>query len=125
MDRSLSNDVVELHVKGDFLMGRYKVSTIDLEVAKRAIALRVEVLQGEEKLLLFDSSNLRKITSEARKYMSEPIAYQGLRASAFIIKSPIGAVLGNFYLRFGNFPIPTKLFRTEEAAREWLLSLNV
>lgn len=125
MERILSNDVVTLEIQGDFLTGKYLVPMIDLEVAKSALALRLEILKGEEKLLLFDSSNLTRIDVKARKYLSQPLAYQGLKASAFIIKSPVGAVLGNFYLRFGNFPIPTKLFRTEEVAREWLLSLNL
>lgn len=125
MKRSLSNDVIALEINGDFLTGRYLVNEIDLEAAKSAIELRLKLLNGEEKLLLLDSSNLTRIQADARKYLSLPIAYEGIRAAAFLIKSPIGAVLGNFYLRFGNFPIPTRLFRSEDEARKWLLAQMV
>jgi len=49
----------------------------------------------------------------------------GVKATAILARSPIGAVLGNFYLRLGNFPIPTRMFRNEEQAKEWLLNLDL
>lgn len=117
---SVENDVISLKIEENIIYGKYLVEKIDLEVAKKAVETRLKLQNGKEFLGVFDSSNLKVITSDARKYLTQPISYKGLKVSAFIIKSPIGAVLGNFYLAFGKFPIPTKLFRTEAQAVEWV-----
>ena len=116
---------IEIEVKNGLLYAKYLVDEIDLEVAERAVKQRLDFQEGKEYIGVFDSTNLKIIRNDARKDLSQPIAYKGLLAAAFIIKSPIGAVLGNFYLSFGKFPIPTKLFRQEKQALEWIASLKL
>jgi len=118
-------NTIEYRLEGEFFFGKYLVEVVDLDIARHAVERRHELLKGERKLAIVDSGRVKKMTKEARKYLSEPFSYEGLRATAIIIRSPLAAVLGNFYLRFGNFPIPTRLFRDEESAKKWLLGLNV
>jgi hypothetical protein len=120
----LDNEVLFLEHYGEILKGYYKVETIDLESATLAVESRLEFQKGVLYKILCDASSLKNITPEARKYLSSPISHKGVKAAAFIIKSPIGAVLGNFYLKFGGFPVPTKLFRNEQQAMDWLNSLG-
>ena len=120
----LDNEVLYLEQEGDVLKGHYKVDVIDLDAATLAVESRIEFQKGVSFKVMCDASSLKNITSEARKYLSSPISHKGVKAAAFIIKSPIGAVLGNFYLKFGGFPIPTKLFRNEQQAIDWLNSLD-
>lgn len=118
-------NTIEFRIEGQFFFGKYLVEVVDLEVARYAVEQRHELLKGERKLAIIDSGMAKRMTKEARKYLSEPFSYEGLRATAILTRSPLAAVLGNFYLRFGNFPIPARLFRDEESAKKWLMSLNV
>ena len=108
---------------GPLVIGKFIVKKLDLEIVKDAIDARLQLQNGETKYFLSNSSIVRSVTPEARKHLSSARAYQDLYATAIVVNSPISAVLGNFYLRFGNFTIPTRLFKSEDAGKSWLLSL--
>jgi hypothetical protein len=114
-----------MYVDDGILKGHYKVDVIDKEIAEKAIASRLEFQNGVKYKTIFDTSNLKTITPEARKILSGPSSHLGFKAAAFIRKSSLTNALGNFYLRYANVPVPTKMFRSVEQAKEWLDSLDV
>lgn len=125
MKKELLEEAVECWVEGPFFFGKYHTDIVDLETAQHAVESRHQLLKGESKLAIIDSGSAKKITKEARAYLSGPYSYEGLKATAILARSPLAAVMGNFYLRFGNFPIPTRMFKNVEGAKKWLLSLNL
>jgi len=113
-----------MHLTENVLHVRYLVPKIDLDVARAAVALRRDRYKGKDYLVLVDSKGLTSMTHDARQYLSLPAAYAGVKAAAFVVRSQLTVVMANFYLRMGNFPIPTKLFSSKTAATRWLLQHN-
>ena len=61
------------------------------------------------------------ISSEARKYGSNPEVQINLSAQAVLVNSLATRIAGNFYIRFNKPPKPTKIFTNPEDAKSWLL----
>lgn len=110
----LDTDILYMYVEDGVLKGHYKVDVLDREIAEKAIASRLEFQNGVSYKVIFNTSNLKSITPEARKILSGPKSHLGFKAAAFIRKSALTNALGNLYLKYANVPVPTKVFRTEE-----------
>ncbi|MFY0674439.1 MAG: hypothetical protein JXQ87_13640 [Bacteroidia bacterium] len=121
----MESEVVDLKVVDGILYGTYKVTEIDLNTAIKAVETRLKFQNGKIHKCIVDASRLKNVTSDARKFLSSKKAYEGFEAVAFIINSPLGVVLINFYLKFGSFPVPTKLFRNLEQAERWVKNVVV
>ena len=61
------------------------------------------------------------ISSDARKYGSNPEIQQNLIAQAVLVNSLATRIAGNFYIRFNKPPKPTRIFTNPEDAKSWLL----
>lgn len=61
------------------------------------------------------------ISSEARKYGSNPEIQNKLIAQAVLVNSLATRIAGNFYIRFNKPPKPTRIFTNAEDAMSWLL----
>lgn len=61
------------------------------------------------------------ISSEARKYGSNPEIQKSLIAQAVLVNSLATRIAGNFYIRFNKPPKPTKIFTNADDAMSWLL----
>lgn len=61
------------------------------------------------------------ISSEARKFGSNPEIQKSLIAQAVLVNSLATRIAGNFYIRFNKPPKPTRIFTNAEDAMSWLL----
>lgn len=61
------------------------------------------------------------ISSEARKYGSNPDIQKNLIAQAMLVNSLATRIAGNFYIRFNKPPKPTRIFTNADDAMSWLL----
>jgi hypothetical protein len=61
------------------------------------------------------------ISSEARKYGSNPDIQKNLIAQAVLVNSLATRIAGNFFIRFNKPPKPTRIFTNAEDAMSWLL----
>ena len=61
------------------------------------------------------------ISSEARKFGSNPEVQQRLIAQAVLVNSLATRIAGNFYIRFNKPPKPTRIFTNPDDAKSWLL----
>jgi len=83
----------------------------------------VKQISGEKKHpLLVDLRNLESISKEARDHYSMRNREPGVTSIALLIDSPIGSVIGNFYMLISKPTVPTKLFTDENNAIKWLLT---
>ena len=92
-----------------------------LELAQENGKILLE-LKGEDPPLpiLIDFSQGAGQHIDARKYYAEHSGAWCSKA-AFLTNSPITRVIGNIYMGLNKPKVPTQLFNTEEAARDWLL----
>ena len=86
-----------------------------------------EVLQAQVKMtpkmaaVLVDARGTVSMTREAQERTANNPVNDRTAATAILVKSPVSALLGNFFIRFARPPYPARLFRDEAAARAWIL----
>lgn len=125
MDREEKSDVLFLKMlDNNILHIEYLVQTIDAEAANKALEIRLNFTQHTDVKMLVDVGSVKKFTKEARDIMGSARGYDKILASAIILKSPLQAMLGNFYMRFSSQPVPTKLVSSYEDGLKWLTSLD-
>ncbi len=82
-----------------------------------------ELVGDRRVLLLLDARTATKIDREAREYYAGPENAKVVRATAMLIGSYVGRIIGNFILRVNHPPFPFRLFSDEESANNWLREL--
>ncbi len=100
---------------------------IDLEIAKVTIDVRKQASNNKPALVLADVRNLKSVTPEARRYLAEPVAYDGITALAVVQKNGFQRLLVRAYFAvkkryLDNLNCRAWAFGTREEAVVWLLS---
>lgn len=73
--------------------------------------------------VLVDARGTVSMTREAQEATANNTVNDRTAGTAILVDSPVSSLLGNFFIRFARPPYPTRLFRKEEPAREWILEL--
>jgi hypothetical protein len=103
-------------IRARFLPG----AEVTLADARENIAVTARLTGGARAPILVDLRQLRSQSAEARAYLAGPEATRVSLAVALIVGSPLSVAIGNFFLGFNRPAVPTRLFRDEEAALQWL-----
>lgn len=74
--------------------------------------------------VLVDSDEFINVTPEARKLIRELESIVPISARAIVIKSLGHRILANFYIKFHNPIVLTKIFNNYEDAFQWLLNFK-
>ena len=112
------------------LFWRYKPGVeVTLTEAQEEIDAFLPLIQehlGGQSLLLIDIRAMKSITRAARNIFASKHTHEvgGVRGLALVLDSPISVTIGNIYQRINRTLHPTRLFRSEEQALNWLLQLN-
>lgn len=115
------NEYISVTLENGIIIAIYKPDLkIDIEIAKATVNARKVVSNGKVMPGLADIRNLKSVTDEARDWLGTKEPNELLSACAVLTNTPIQNLLANFYLRFSNPPIPTKLFTNKEKAIRWL-----
>jgi len=94
----------------------------DLAEAKVNLEIQRKLRAGRRMPILIDIRHAKLVDRDARIFYA---AVDDFYATALIGGTPIGNVIGNFFMAvFGNRNIPTKLFSNEEDAIAWLKGLK-
>lgn len=72
------------------------------------------------KTLLVTADNKATLSPDARELVSAGNVTDQILADAIVTKHYSHQMAANFFVRFNHPQRPTKLFKTEEEAREWL-----
>ena len=70
--------------------------------------------------VLIDMSQVTEIRKEARDYFANERTASVQRATALLITSPVGRVIGNFFMGLNKPVSPTRLFTDPQKAIQWL-----
>lgn len=69
--------------------------------------------------LLIDIRQAKHISIEARQYYASRENSRVI-ACALIVESPVSLIIGRMFMGINKTPFPSKVFRTDEKALEWL-----
>ena len=99
---------------------------MDLEAVVEAVETRKKI-QGQNKMLvLVDNRGIWQLTKEAQQYSTRKEVGELSLAMAIISGSFLPArLMANFFIKFNKVHCPTKLFKTEEKALEWLKTQTI
>lgn len=70
--------------------------------------------------LLIDARRVKSMTREAQELTARPDSVEYTDCLALLVESAVSVVLVNFFMVFVKPPYPTRMFRSEDAARAWL-----
>ena len=96
-----------------------KQDMVDIEKAKMMVKERVAFCEGESRPHLFDISDLKKVSKEARDYFANE-GNECVTASAIIVTSPVIKIIANFFIIVNKPKNPTQLFTKRKEAIKWL-----
>jgi hypothetical protein len=89
--------------------------------ARAALVAIRSLGEGQRRPTLVDMRAVKAITREGRDHFRDASAVECTRV-ALLVASPVGRVIGNFFLRTQISGMPTKIFDDEDAAIGWLLA---
>ncbi|HEY2748990.1 MAG TPA: hypothetical protein VGL86_30425 [Polyangia bacterium] len=85
------------------------------------LAATVEACGQQKRPLLVDISRCRPLEPDVRHYYTGEVLVESFAALALVVEAtPFGRIMGNIYLRVARPGVPTRLFRDEASALEWL-----
>jgi hypothetical protein len=95
-------------------------SDFDFETIDEGVRKRIELV-GENSYPIFaDIRTLKIITRDARERLAAPDAALGVTGVALLVNSKVQVILFNFFHAIYKSPTPSKLFKSEKKALEWL-----
>lgn len=102
----------------------FKKGPITIDIAKEIIDERLKFSKNKKiPTLATDNGNgISSLDREAREFMGNGKALEGISASAFYTNSPLNKYLINFFLRISvkKTQFPVKIFSNREDAIKWL-----
>jgi hypothetical protein len=103
-----------------------KVTTPDAEYkladAQEELDAIRQIGGGRRCPLLADIRYIKSIDQEARAFYGSPEGGKVVSAVALLVGSPLSRMIGNFFLRLQRPSVPIKLFTSDAAAMEWLVT---
>jgi hypothetical protein len=91
-----------------------------LEDARENVAAFIQVADGQKRGLLVDLRVNIATEDGVRQYYAGPEAARLCVASALLVESASGRIVGNFFISLSRPPFPTRMFTVESEAVSWL-----
>ncbi|WP_147275636.1 DUF7793 family protein [Adhaeribacter pallidiroseus] len=111
---------VNMFIKDGIFQCYFKaMEVMDIAVAIRTVKDRLNFFENQAYPCLFDITEVRQTTKEARDFMANE-GNNLVLASAMIVTNPMLKMMANFYVMVNRPKNPTKLFTDRESALEWL-----
>lgn len=110
------NDILTAVIKGHIDLG--------IEELEELLEFTNHVTQYKKRYTIIDTRSDYTSKSEVQKYYAEHEHVKYRFADAFVVNSLAMRMLVNFYIRFHNPKIPTKLFNDMTSAVNWIESLK-
>ncbi len=92
----------------------------DLQSALENTQTARSLLAGRKAPIAVDLRGTLSISKEVREYYSSSEGMDDTLATALIVDSPVGRIIGNFFIGMNKPGIPVKIFDSEDKAIQWL-----
>lgn len=114
------DDLCQFWQEDGVVYGHYKQSEIDFQSAIRITETRIACAAGNDHPCCMDFTQVQNVSKQAREYFGGPDAAKNLKALAVITNSPVGKVIGNFYMALNRPQFPFHIFNSKQKAYSWL-----
>ena len=121
----LDNEYGKYELENGIMIVSWKKSFIDLATAKNTVNSRIAAAAGQKYTFLLKIKSIRDSTKEARVFLASEKACAGMIAGAIFVDSALEHMLANFFIYMSNPVIPTRIFKDEAKAKEWLMQFVV
>lgn len=96
------------------------LGVVELEHAEENSAIVRQLAEGKDKMpLLVDMSEIKSISAEARQFFAIRNRESAVLSMALIVKSPVSAIIGNFFMGVSKPSIPARIFSDSKKAVSW------
>jgi hypothetical protein len=93
---------------------------MDLSMAKKIVASRLEFTENHKHYIIADLSGIKRVTREASEYMLSPAGgAENILGGAFLANNPVTVLLANVFMKKVK-NIPTKFFSDKKKALLWI-----
>ena len=120
----LENNYIKISLNDGVYYAHYKPIVVNLRIAKEIVKQRQSVTLGKSCPFVVDVRDIKGVNVAAVKYLSSDLAIDDIHRLAVIIKSNLIAKLANLFYRIVTPKIPTKLFSSEEDAKNWINNIK-
>jgi len=120
----IENESIAYEEEDAIIIATIKIDTLDIDLVKNFVDLRLEVTGKEHYPLLINMKKTKKIPKEARDFLASEKGGERVIAAALLIDSMLTATLANFFLKVNKPVVATKLFTDEEEAIQWLKTIK-
>ncbi|MES2590780.1 MAG: hypothetical protein V4608_02760 [Bacteroidota bacterium] len=117
----LDNEFIRFELENNIIIGTFKVDTIDLNLAQKLVEYRISVISGESYPTIANIASVKNVSKPARDFFASEKGCEGITATALLIDSPLGRMIGNFYISINKPLRPVKIFTNQEKAKLWLV----
>ncbi|MCO6499940.1 MAG: hypothetical protein J5I47_06115 [Vicingus serpentipes] len=122
----IETSIAYFYIEDEILFMRSKKDAdITLRATIESVNARRQLQNGKKMLMLVDTRDIWQVSSESRAYSTKKRVEDLTIAMALLPGSNMTTILiANFFIKFNKPSIPTKLFKTEDKAIEWLNSFK-
>ncbi|MFY9310750.1 MAG: hypothetical protein WAQ28_17015 [Bacteroidia bacterium] len=114
------NEIIRFEFENGIIIGTFKLESVDINLAKEVTTHRLQIQKGKSFPLLSNIKSIKSSTKQARDYMASEEGCQGVVAAAVLIDSPLGSMIGNFFISISRPYVTTKIFTDDSDAKKWL-----
>ena len=110
-------------IESDIVFAEFRENLrVDLEVAKTIVSDRLVLTINKMHYVIFDVSNVKEITIEAKEFMQQPDhGLKNILGAAFLATNPMATLIAKIFVKTQK-DFQAKFFSTREDAFEWILS---
>lgn len=106
--------------EGNILHVKIKNVVVTEADAHEIVAFTQETFEGAPHTVFVDLAEIREIEKGAREAFSGKGRDSYAEALAFLVRSSISKVIGNFFIGINKPRVPTRMFSDKAKALEWL-----
>jgi hypothetical protein len=122
--KEVETDFVKFWFENDILFSKFQKDTeLNLDSIKQAIEMREKISGEQKQYWLYDITNLKTVTKEARDYAAK-YGEDFICANAVLVNSYITKFMFNSYLKLNKPDFPFLFFTKKEKAIEWLMEIK-
>lgn len=121
----LDNEYGKYELENGIMIATWKKSFVDLTIAEKTVNGRLMAAAGQKYPMLAKIKSIKESTKEARVFLASEKACEGLIAGAICVDSALENMVATIFLYMSKPVIPTKIFKDETKAKEWLAQFVV
>jgi hypothetical protein len=116
----IDNEYSKIEFENGIIITTWKSSFINLTTIKQLVNNRLKATAGKKYPVLLKMKSIKDSTKEARDFLASEEGGKDVLAVAVYVNSVLENMIANFFIYLNKPLVPTKVFKDETKAKEWL-----